>query len=86
MVKQDRLPFPGPLKTCHAVEGPSKVIARVCGGAGSCTRSLPVFGRVRARNDLLYSAVSEGCIGSFFHTWRIGRGAPTSVNSSRCGR
>jgi hypothetical protein len=86
VVKQDRLPFPGPRKTCHAVEGPLKVIAGVCGGAGSCTRFLPVFERARARNDLLYSAVTEGCIGGFFHTWRSGRGAPTGVNSSGCGR
>jgi len=28
---------------------------------------------------LLSSAVTKGCIGSFFHTWRIGRGAPLFV-------
>jgi len=45
VVKQDGLPFLGPRKTCHAVEGLSKIIAGVCGGAGSCKRFLPVFGR-----------------------------------------
>jgi len=48
VVKQDRLPFPGSRRTCHAVEGLLKVIAGVCGGAGSYTRVLPVFGRARA--------------------------------------